>query len=719
MTYYFVSFEKSKFDDFVERFPALADGIWIKSADDLKSALQSGAKDLCFFFQFSSGNKELDNWVLTIRDAAPSAKIIFVTSDLRPGELKTHQLSPVGGDAYVSRQVTADTLERILSGFQNELTNIRGNKLEATGVHKVGEQFEMDSLLDLKNDSLSKELDELFEEAIPQKKEKPKFQSLATLAPSEDEEAGVDLMSDNDKELSLSNLGDLEISDTPELPPDAPAEESGLDLSLDSGMDLNLDDGSSPPEEDNGAPDIQLGELDLGGEEDFSLSNTATETEAPPAVKAPKAAPAPVSEDASGLILSDGTSAGLDFSLDGEISPDAKEKLAEIDAIMEEDSKIMNLGEDMDLLGEAEDLMTGTGKPAEAEADAEGDSLDFGGVDDSLAESSGEADALSLGGEEDAAFSIADLPAAGADDEQLNSDLDQPLVSDDLDLANLDFGSEPAEETVVVKKSKPPVAPEVVEEELDLSSDEEEEKTQTRVRKKKKDKEKEEKEPSRIMQVDKPVGQELREISGAYSAELERMQATLSNLRTDREELLKKIQMLEEEKLLHNRQTLSMRAELDEKKIELSIVRKKLNEDIAELKDRVRLEEERRLILEEKNRVLREEVEKAAQKTRIDVKKVQLRERELEQKLELLKADAETQIRNRDLKILELKRKIDGMEFDMESMQTQEKRTVESRFELEDKLEKAIKTLRSAISVLEDETDKGAALDALKKNIDM
>ena len=59
------------------------------------------------------------------------------------------------------------------------------------------------------------------------------------------------------------------------------------------------------------------------------------------------------------------------------------------------------------------------------------------------------------------------------------------------------------------------------------------------------------------------------------------------------------------------------------------------------------------------------------------------------------------------------------MEFDMESIQTQEKRTVESRFELEDKLEKAIKTLRGAISVLEDDTDKGAVLDALKKNIDM
>jgi len=218
---------------------------------------------------------------------------------------------------------------------------------------------------------------------------------------------------------------------------------------------------------------------------------------------------------------------------------------------------------------------------------------------------------------------------------------------------------------------------------------------------------------------DNAIGKDLREISGAYSVEMERMQATIANLRGDREELLAKIQKLEEDKLIHARSSLSVRAELDEKKIELTIIRKKLNEEISELKDRLKLFEEKRLIMEEKNKILLQELDKSAQKNKIDVKKVQIRERELEQKLELLKSDAETQIRHRDLKILELKRKIDAMEFDMESISQQEKRSVESRFELEDKLEKAIKTLRSAINVLEDETDRTNALNALKKNIDM
>lgn len=268
--------------------------------------------------------------------------------------------------------------------------------------------------------------------------------------------------------------------------------------------------------------------------------------------------------------------------------------------------------------------------------------------------------------------------------------LDKPLVSEDLDLNSLNFGNEesqsgeinPTKEEKIKKKKKEPIE-------------------------------------TKINTSAHDYGEDLKEISGAYSGEMERMQATISNLRSDRDELLKRIQTLEDDKILHSRQGLSVRAELDEKKIELTIIRKKLNEEINDLKDRLKFFDEKKLILEEKNRILSQELDRASQKNKMDVKKVQLREKELEQKLELLKSDAESQIRHRDLKILELKRKIDAMEFDMESITTQEKRSVESRFELEDKLEKAIKTLRGAITVLEDESDQTNVLDALKKNIDM
>ena len=270
---------------------------------------------------------------------------------------------------------------------------------------------------------------------------------------------------------------------------------------------------------------------------------------------------------------------------------------------------------------------------------------------------------------------------------QIDRNVDEPLVSDDMDLSSIDFTDD-----VILKKRG--------------SKDES-------VNKKKRDAI-----DDRGTQEAK-LGRDLKEISGAYSGEMERMLATISNLRIDREELLLKIEKLEEDKLFHSRQTLTSRAEIDERRIELTIIRKKLNDEINDLRDRLKVHDEKRLILEEKNRILLQELDKSAQKNKIDVKKVQMRERELEQRLELLKSDSETQIRHRDLKILELKRKIDAMEFDVESITQQEKRSVESRFELEDKLEKAIKTLRTAINVLEDETDRTDALNALKKNIDM
>lgn len=213
--------------------------------------------------------------------------------------------------------------------------------------------------------------------------------------------------------------------------------------------------------------------------------------------------------------------------------------------------------------------------------------------------------------------------------------------------------------------------------------------------------------------------QDIKQIVGSYSGEMERLAATLSNLRSDREDLLAKIQKLEEEKIMQQRQNLSLRAELDEKKIELTIIKKKLNEENNELKDKLKIQEEMKLIWEERNRLLQGEVEKISQKTRFDVKKVQGRERELEQKLELLKADAETQIRHRDQKILELKRRIDGMEFDMESMGHQEKKSLEGKVELEQKLDKAIRTLRGAVTILENDSEAAQVLEKLKKNIEV
>lgn len=363
--------------------------------------------------------------------------------------------------------------------------------------------------------------------------------------------------------------------------------------------------------------------------------------------------------------LKDYSSPKIDLG-DEDLTEDVKAKLKEIDAIMEEDATIAAIRVSP---AEEEEINSETN-----------DGLDLDSLNmDELSAEMLDADNFELPEEN----LIAEETAEALETEDLMTSEDH-LVSEslvgDLNLANLDIEEEGPE---VEEAVAAPVTP-----------------------KKKKKKETQ-------------AQASLNEIADAYTGEMERTQATIANLRADRDELLKRIDLLEEEKLLTQRNSLNLRAELDEKKIELTIIRKKLNEEINEYKDKIRIYEEKVLILEEKNKQLHQEIDTVGQKNKIDVKRVMLRERELEQKLELLKADAETQIRNRDLKILELKRKVDAMEFDMESISQQEKKTLESRFELEDKLDKAIRTLRTAISTLEEDGNRSSTLEAIKKNIEM
>jgi hypothetical protein len=697
MSYYIISFAPEQLKQFQKRFSFLEDAIWIDDKKNLMQICTSLSGDALFLVDLNSKRESIDELVLIIREASVSAKVIYIYEDGTAPDLKSHQMTPVGGDAYVPLQIEAATFYSMLEGLMPPEINQRGNRLDRGGISQISAQ---QGLEELRNNPKSKEIEKKFSEVFGAKSKKPSWQSASNLkvdAIPDELEVGDD-MSDKDQELSLDDLGELEISasgeteietqedagidfdlgddvgldlaDPDEQTENSPSEDLGMDLDLDEGFSLDDSESDDSFSLDDEAPEVPSFEEDLSLDddnteipsfgEDLSLDDSAPEI--PEVAEDLSLSSEEVGlefgsgdsldinleeSEGEGLSLSDELTLDEDDSLassvDIDLSDDAKEKLKEIDAIMDFDAS--QVGITMDLSKETD--------------------------------------------EDEDNFSLEENLLV-ANEEPIDSDIDMSLVSDDLDLGSINFSSEEEE----VEKEVASVV---------------EEKT------KKKNKEPKEARES----YDGAMGRELKEISGAYSGEMERMQATISNLRSDREELLAKIQKLEEDRVLQNRQSLTMRAELDEKKIELSIIRKKLNDEVSELKDRLKLFEEKKLILEEKNKIMVVELDKAAHKNKIDVKKIQMRERELEQKLELLKADSESQIRHRDLKILELKRKLDAMEFDIESISVQEKRSVESRFELEDKLDKAIKTLRNAITVLEDESDNSGVLEALKKNIDM
>ncbi|WPU66223.1 coiled-coil domain-containing protein [Peredibacter starrii] len=669
MTYYFISGAPEKLREFLNRFPMLSDAVEVKTNEQILS--EEGSKDIFYFVDLHSLPVVKQALVFYIREKIPAAKLIYVTGDENASDLKNHQKSPIGGDAYVPFEINASELNAIVESLALKppaLPKVAPVKLSRLDMKT---QFDdLEKLDAMKGHPVSVQVDDVFKSIIKTAAKKPLWQSAeALIKPVENNDSGEEPMSTKDQELSFDD-GELEISIGDEEISSAPADD-GLDLSLAEEDSLSLSDGSDDLNLAESSDQEQFGDLSLDTEEGEELS---------------------LGEEEEGEELSLGDDEGEELSLGdeepleniGELSFDEEiPALGELSLAEEPAADDLSLSGDVGLdLGD-DDLSLNLG-----DEDA---SLDLSGNDEpSLSLDDGEMsdDAMAKLKEIDAImdYDASQVAIRANPLQELESSIDEPLVSDDINLDNINFSSD------------------------EVGLEPEEEEIEEKPKKKKR-------EPAPREARD--LGQDLKEISGAYSGEMERMQATISNLRSDREELLAKIQKLEEDKVLQSRQSLSLRAELDEKKIELTIIRKKLNEEINELKDRLKLFDEKRLIIEEKNRILAQELDKAAQKNKIDVKKVQMRERELEQRLELLKADAETQIRHRDLKILELKRKIDAMEFDMESISTQEKRSVESRFELEDKLEKAIKTLRNAITVLEDETDRTNALDALKKNIDM
>jgi hypothetical protein len=183
------------------------------------------------------------------------------------------------------------------------------------------------------------------------------------------------------------------------------------------------------------------------------------------------------------------------------------------------------------------------------------------------------------------------------------------------------------------------------------------------------------------------------------------LQATLRQLREEREELLRDIKNSKNMSRELEQDNLTLKAALDEAKIEISILRKRHTTDLDDLKYRLSISEDKKTLAEEKTKSLLGQKDKLEQKVRIDLSQVRQREKELETKLEMLAIDVDAQVQSRDQKILELRRKIDSLEFNMENVSIKEQKTTDDKRKIEDKLNKIMKTLRNSIKNLEEDVD--------------
>ncbi len=107
------------------------------------------------------------------------------------------------------------------------------------------------------------------------------------------------------------------------------------------------------------------------------------------------------------------------------------------------------------------------------------------------------------------------------------------------------------------------------------------------------------------------------------------------------------------------------------------------------------------------------EVEKIKERVRIDIRKIRVREKELENRLEIIRKDSEALLTARETKIIELKRKIDLLEFNMDLLQDQYNREKELNAHLRERIIRVTQAVKVAGGILDQNQVETAEREAL------
>lgn len=88
-----------------------------------------------------------------------------------------------------------------------------------------------------------------------------------------------------------------------------------------------------------------------------------------------------------------------------------------------------------------------------------------------------------------------------------------------------------------------------------------------------------------------------------------------------------------------------------------------------------------------------------------DIQQIRIKEKELEAKLEIVKRDSETLLSSKDKKLLEMKRKIDTLEFEMESLKESERGAQKKIQVWKDRIDRVLRALKLGTALLESDTE--------------
>jgi hypothetical protein len=184
-----------------------------------------------------------------------------------------------------------------------------------------------------------------------------------------------------------------------------------------------------------------------------------------------------------------------------------------------------------------------------------------------------------------------------------------------------------------------------------------------------------------------------------------KLEAIIRALREERENLLKEVKENRELKSKVLSENLNLEATTEELRVELSIIKKRNEEEFHEDSYEKKRINEKLKLAEEKNKRLQKDIDILSNQAQIDTNKVLQREKELENQLELLSMDSQNQILSREKKISELNRERDAIEYNMTNLISREKKLRQEKLEIEEKLNKIMRTMRNSIDFLEDEIE--------------
>ena len=128
-----------------------------------------------------------------------------------------------------------------------------------------------------------------------------------------------------------------------------------------------------------------------------------------------------------------------------------------------------------------------------------------------------------------------------------------------------------------------------------------------------------------------------------------------------------------------------------------------MQSEIDEVKFQLRARSDKGKLVEGRMREKDDEIDRLKERVRSDIRKIRVHEKELENRLEILKKDSEALIAARESKIIELKRKVDLLEFNMDLLQNQQAKEKENSANLRERLAKAAQIVRVAGGLLDSE----------------